>query len=1060
MKCLLIVCFTFFQMLCWAQTISISGIIRSAETNELLAGASIIQEGKIITISDSLGRFYCAIPNHIRQLEVQAQEHKNFVLSITPNTPHYYNVSLLPITTTISEVTLATGYQHIPKDRATGSFDKVDMQLFNRSPATSVLARLEGITPGLYFSKTSSGPVELSVRGLSTFTAGLSPLIVVDNFPYEGDINNINPNDIESIVVLKDAAAASIWGARSGNGVIVISTKKARYRQAFKLGLSANLTFEDKPRLLSDPNYITVPDFINIEKQLFKNNFYNTVLSNTTSRPYTSPVVGILARQRAGSLTEQQANEAIALLSLNDTRKEYLQHFYRRSQFRQYAVNLSYGSEKINYFLSAGMDDNSATVVRNGNRRITLNSNINMRPIKKLDIFMGILYSSNNTDRNGLTAANPNGKILYPYARLADDAGNALPVIKDYRESYLDTAGRGLLLNWKYRPLEELQLADNTLNSTDLTVKFGLKYAIIKPLSLEVNAQYQQGNDIIAVHYSAQSYYARNLINRFTQLAGTTVKYIFPNGGILDKSYQKLESFGARSQLNFNRQWAGRHNITAIAGTEVKEVRSMLNSNRLYGYNSNTLGFAFVDQVNRYPVYGGLSGQQSIPALGFSTAATNNRYVSLYANSAYTFLNRYTFSLSARKDASNLFGVASNDKWSPFWSAGVAWNLVRESFFHTPEISELKLRITYGYNGNINKSGKALPTISNGAAANQLINIPYAYLENLANKELRWERSGIINVGADFTAFNRRLTASIDYFQKLSVDVLAAVPVDPTTGLRLEYKNTANILAKGLELSVQSGLTYHSFTWQPRLILSTLSNRITKYARKPSSLSSYINNGYSITERESGDPYSLISYNFNGLDSLGNPLGSLNGQLSKDYTNMLSKPTWDDLTIHGSSRPKLFGNFINAISFRQLTATVNIGYKFGYYFRRNTISYYNLYNSWQGHTDYYNRWQAPGDELKTTVPSIIFPANNNRDRFYQNSAATVSKADHIRIQDISLAYQFKTTATRSVLSNLQMQCFVSNIGIIWRANDYGLDPDYGTKLPPSLSYGIGIKKGF
>lgn len=1056
MKYLFTISCFFFHITCWSQTISISGTVRSAQSHAFIAGASILHDGKAITITDSLGRFYCALPAHVRELQVRAVEYKNFVLSITPNASHQYNISLQPLTTTMGEVTLATGYQHIPRERATGAFGKVDMQLFYRNPATSVLARLEGIVPGLYFSKTSGTGPELSLRGLSTFTAGVSPLLIVDNFPYEGDISNINPNDIESIVILKDAAAASIWGARSGNAVIVITTKKGRYRQAFKFGITANLTIENKPRLLSDPNYIGVSDFISIEKELFKNNFYNTALSNTTSRPVISPVVEILARQKAGLITQQQADQFIAAFSVNDIRREYLRHFYQRSQYRQYALNLSYGSDKINYFLGAGLDHNQATVVRNGNRRITFNSNTSIRPVKHLEISLGIMYANNAIDRNGLTTANPGSKVLYPYARFADSLGNPLSVIKDYREAYLDTAGRGLLLDWKYRPLDELALADNTVASTDLVIKLGIKYSIIKSLGLELNGQYQQGSDITTIHYSQQSYYARNLINRFSQLSGSNVKYIVPNAGILDKTFEKLQSFGARAQLNFSQQWAGRHSITAIAGTEIKEIKTLLNGYRLYGYSSNNLGFAFVDQVNRYPVYGNLSGMQTIPTVGFNTGAANNRFVSLYANASYTYGSRYTLSLSARKDASNLFGVASNDKWSPFWSAGFAWNMIKESFFHAAAFSELKMRITYGYNGNINKSGKALPTITSGPAANQQINIPFAYINNLANNQLRWERSGIINVGVDITVFSRRLSATIDYFQKRSVDILASVSIDPTSGMRTEYRNTASILTKGLEISVQSQLSYRSVTWRPVFIMSTLSNKVTKYERTTSSLSAYINLGYNINERQGGDPYSLISYKFNGLDSLGNPVGSLNGQSSKDYINILSKATWDDVKIHGSTRPKLFGNFINAFSYRRLTATVNMGYRFGYYFRRNTISYYNLYNSWQGHIDYYNRWQAPGDELKTTIPSMIFPANNNRDRFYQNSSATVSKGDNIRIQDISLAYQFKSS--KSVLSGLQLQCFLSNIGIIWRANNHGLDPDYGTRMPPALSYGVGIKK--
>ncbi|WP_313262964.1 carboxypeptidase-like regulatory domain-containing protein [Sphingobacterium multivorum] len=172
-----------------------------------------------------------------------------------------------------------TGYQNIPKERATGSFEHIDSALFNRRVGPDVLSRLEGVTGSLLVDKRNADQVKLQIRGVSTLYASDDPLIILDNFPYEGYINNINPNDIASVSVLKDAAAASIWGARAGNGVIVLTSKKGRYNQSVHLDLNTNLTIAQKPNLFNIP-IMSTPDYIEAQKFLFKNGFYDNELND------------------------------------------------------------------------------------------------------------------------------------------------------------------------------------------------------------------------------------------------------------------------------------------------------------------------------------------------------------------------------------------------------------------------------------------------------------------------------------------------------------------------------------------------------------------------------------------------------------------------------------------------------------------------------------------------------------------------------------------------------------------------------------------------------------
>jgi TonB-dependent starch-binding outer membrane protein SusC len=220
---------------------------------------------------------------------------------------------------------VSTGYQRIPRERAAGSFVLVDSAQLNRKVSSDILSRLEGITSGLLFNKNTLssgfGSLDLSIRGRSTIYANDQPLIILDNFPFNGDFNSINPNDIDNITILKDAAAASIWGVRAGNGVIVLTTRKVKYGQPLALSFNSNLTVSGKPDVFYNPNYLSSSDFIDVETFLFNHGKYDAALLDKTNYPVVSPVVKILDKQRSGQspeVTEAQLNA----LRGNDIRNE------------------------------------------------------------------------------------------------------------------------------------------------------------------------------------------------------------------------------------------------------------------------------------------------------------------------------------------------------------------------------------------------------------------------------------------------------------------------------------------------------------------------------------------------------------------------------------------------------------------------------------------------------------------------------------------------------------------------------------------------------------------
>jgi hypothetical protein len=223
--------------------------------------------------------------------------------------------------------------------------------------------------------------------------------------------------------------------------------------------------------------------------------------------------------------------------------------------------------------------------------------------------------------------------------------------------------------------------------------------------------------------------------------------------------------------------------------------------------------------------------------------------------------------------------------------------------------------------------------------------------------------------------------------------------------------------------------------------------------------------GYGLIPVKGHSLFGIYSYKWGGLDGLtGDPQGYLNGKVSKDYLGIIQSTPLDSLVYHGSARPAFFGSFNNIFSWRQFAISVNIIFKMNYYFRKNAMSLnYTQLLTTGGNLDYSNRWQHPGDELYTSIPSPVYPNNNNRNDFYKGSSVLVEKADHIRLQDISISYAIdKSNSKKLPFLQLQLYVYANNIGILWKATKSGLDPDYITpySYPNPKSLSIGLRAGF
>ncbi|HVS97416.1 MAG TPA: SusC/RagA family TonB-linked outer membrane protein [Puia sp.] len=1000
-------------------------------------------------------------------LEMRVADKTDITIRLTPNASSLAGV----------EVPLSTGYQTIPKERATGSFDQVNHELVNRSVTTNILDRLDGIANGVQFNTAaaqtgivtgiSNNKLGITIRGMSTLSPSLvggDPLIVVDNFPYEGDMRNINPNDVESITILKDAAAASIWGARAGNGVIVITTKKGRLNVPMTVEFNSSLTVANKPNVNYDKDFLNSSAFIDAETYLFNKGYFDADLTDQSSWPVVSPVVELLAAERSG-LSAASATAQINALRNLDVRQDISKYIYQKAIDQQYSLGIRGGGRQLAYTLSVGYDDNRNNLVRNGQQRLTINSNNTYTPFKNFQLTACVNYSRTNVGMNNQLpygAIVSGGKYgLIPYSRLADAGGHPLAIVKDYRGSFIDSLQQIGFLDQHYSPLNDIANADYTGQITDLLLKTSASYRFAGHFNAQLTFQNDRQLTTTSNYQSEQTYYASNLINQFTQYnsAAKSFTYPVPLGGILTLQDYVLNSRNLRAQLNYNETFGGKHAVTALAGAEANESVSTGITPLYYGYNDQ-YGTSVTSMDFRDPYSTDNGGYMMIPPPNGNVAVETYRYISYFANAAYTYNDLYTLTVSGRKDGANIFGAKTNDKVTPLWSAGLGWNLSREKFYSVAWMPYLRLRASYGFNGNV-YNGSAYST--GLYFTNSMTGAQYILGLTPPNPDLRWEKVRNINFGIDFAAKGNVVHGTIEPFQKAGSDLIEPVALGSSTGFQSYNGNAASTRTDGIDVTLTSENVNRAFKWSTTLLFTHLHDVVTRYDVHPAATDIQYNVYLPAVGRSIE---SIFSYRWAGIDQTnGDPQGYLNGKISKDYTGIINNFQRDSLQYNGSATPTTYGFLRNDFSYKQFTLSINIGYEFGFWFRRPSVSlnYSDILE--YPNNDFSRSWQKPGDQ--TDVPAIVYPSNFSRNTFYRYSAALVTRGDNIRLHDIRLSYDVgKNLWHKMPFSMLQLYSYASNLPILWRANKYGIDPDAvppifgGHALPIPFTLAFGLKANF
>jgi TonB-linked SusC/RagA family outer membrane protein len=996
------------------------------------------------------------------------------------------------------EVIVSTGYQRIPKERVTGSFTNISAEDLERSNSFNLKDRIEGLVPGMYFepqfdedqSPTGERSRSIVIRGVGTF-GNNNPLIVVDGAPFYTDVIDpwtlINPSDVENITVLKDAAAASIWGSQAANGVIVITTKKGSIMKGQPmLQVSMDYLVQPVPNLSKIP-WASSKEAVDIYRWMITNKtWFDQHLVPTFKDRYELPeVMDVLLKMKMGTMSQADGNKRLEELSNIDVRDEFRDLFFRKVESNK-KINLSFqtGSEFHRVRTSITGLFNNQYSKGNSDFQVTTNFVDEYTPKKWLKVSIGANYFLSDMKRNGVVV---NELVNIPQmSRILDDQGNYLPMIMNNAEdSYFDvptwrrrdTAAKYKLpYNWDWNLKQDVDNYDKSTKTSNLRLYTNITVTPFRGLDVDFYYQYQKDHILLSEYYNEKTWYVRNMVNNNARPNGT---YPIPPGGMLYQSQTDGYSHNGRGQLSYTRVF-GDHSIRALAGMEVRQNVYDRVPYGYYGYDpqslTNITNLDFLNTItpkmNGDPAGFGTSTIPFSPTQRFGTflAGNDDRFVSKYANAGYTFKNRYDLTGSIRQDITNLFGQSSTYTNLPQWSVGAGWKISGEKFFTYDFINNLKLRVSYGFNGNIDKT--ASPYITGTPWIDPLLGIPYAAVQQAPNPGLTWEKTRVYNIGLDYAFLDNRINGSFEYYKKRATDVLAQIAVNGTYGYQNNRAtlNTGTITNKGFEFNVTGRIIeQRNFRWETRFNYGTNRNRATDITQVNKSTIAYTTLAFYY--HLPNQPVDFVAAaKWMGYDSLGYDKFEYqkNVYSIRDIANFNTLNQGDIFQVVGQRSPKHYGQWANTVSFKGFDLNVSLLYKFGHVFVKDYPAT-GMSNTYFTATRYFtffpelmvNRWQSLADGNNASMYSLENKLTNTNqvtllDYVSRYNTRNVLNAGSIRMQSISLTYSIPAKISGPI-KNARLQLEARNLGPVYLVNDEGIDPDfppYSSSVYGALQYVI------
>ncbi len=1065
------------------EEIKIKGVITNAK-KEFLIGATVWVKG---TKKSAITNFDGSYEIMAKKGDVLVFEYLGYKkLEITVSDSLIINPIMLEDVSKLDEVKIvSTGYQNIDKERSTGSFVTVTAKDLEKVPVNNVLHRLEGQVAGLqldiqdsdntfvYQNKFGSNQGKFSynvaIRGKSTFDAfgtNTMPLIVLDGTPTELDIRTINPNDIEKITFLKDAASASIYGARAANGVMVINTKKGKQGQT-RINFSQNYAFSNKPTLSKLP-LMNSAQVLNLEQEFVDKNLVTDPASVTYM--LTTPVsqgMDLMFQYKRGQITQAQRDAGLDVLRGRNTYGQAEQYLLQASTSQNYDLSFSGAENDYSYFMSGSYSKEETQSVGNSGQRLTLLSNQDFKLfnyVKMTTSLRGSIFKYNDNSL-GLSPLGTSPTTLLPYNQIVGDDGNSVDYYRRYYAAQTIPLEQKGYLPWTYNYIDELNNMDRTMDEKNFGATISATFPLLKGLDAVGTYSVETSTSSSDNIYNENTYYARDMINSATSINSSgDLVYGIPLGGIFQNNTFGKTSSTMRGQLNYDGIIGEDNLINAMGGIEARETGETQDSRTLYGYNSKTQ--TSID----------LPSTQYVDVNGYNYTLTNGnvhkdshrRFLSYYANAGYTFKNKYTLTGSARLDDYNNFGVSKELRRTPLWSTGAKWNIKEESFLKEVNlVNSLALRASYGYSGNINLNVFPFTNISL-SDLDTFSQQPYAFISQPANPNLRWEKTAILNFGLDFSILNSRLNGTIEYYKKDSKDLIVEFPVSPFYGVSNNalVQNAATLAGHGIDLSLNGTiLKAKDFSWNSALVVSFNKTEVTD--SRFQNFSQYLS-GSGGTPPVAGYPLnSVFAFRSAGLDATGRTqVYDKDGNIVNSFTSLKDIA---DMKYMGTNIPSYYGSFSQTFNYKKLSLYILATYKFDYVLFKPTYGGYvnrqGRFNQYDLNTDIDQRWRNPGDEATTSVPGIQGSTGLSYVRYAQGEDQ-IMQGDHIRFRELSLKYDLTSLIDRGFVRGASVNFTARNLGFFWRKNKDGLDPDFlpytgvNMKLPAMAMYSIGFNVNF
>lgn len=813
--------FCTLQFTATAQSMRFSGQVTDTDGAPVIgAGLVCIEKNTAGTTTDLDGNFRITLPAGAKTVKFSSVGMKELVYQLIPGRTENVRIIMEWENTELDQV-VVTGYAQTSVKRITGSVAVLNSEKFEAKAISSVDALMQGEVAGVSIKSLSGQPgtqAKITIRGSNNITGSSAPLWVVDGVPLQSEspvlsseqlatggfdnifvngIGNINPNDIESITILKDAAAAAIYGSRAANGVIVVTTKKG---EAGKMRISYNNTFSWSFKPERSLNLMNSSEKLSWEDELWNEFSAAKYAASLTDNTVIYPVVGIVGQIRAGlgdfaSMKGDKAAQDKYIESLRNVDTNWYNLLFRNSFSQGHHLSLSGGSGKSTYYVALGLNDEDGMLIHNDYRRYNVNAKMTLTPTDWARIDVG-MEAARQESKMPYSTVDPFYYAFFsnPYERAYNADGSYAADNTWFTLGYYNGRGAEQVMPKNgFNIIRELDSNYSKTANTNGTFRAQTDFRIIEPLHFVGLVSYSYSNNSTDKVIDKYSYSA------FRDRLGSDDRSQTNLYGNISQNRTNRNSYVARGHFSFNKTFAETHTVNLLAGAELRGSGSNTIFTKRYNYDPKT-GTTSLPQISG-PQDEWLSEVEKLNGEYFS----KTRYASFYASADYYLGKSIVLNASFRTDGSSNFG--SNKQFNPTWSAGAAWHIGEEAWMKKalPALSHATLRAAYGFTGDVNTSTSHLLVI-------QYLQQQYRYfgdetfnlgtIPSAPNPDLGWEKTQDAKAGLDFGLWKDRLTLNTEYYYRLSTDVVTSSPVQSTTGFTHVYFNAADIMNSGIELTL------------------------------------------------------------------------------------------------------------------------------------------------------------------------------------------------------------------------------------------------------------------